>query len=340
MPALSLKKSVTLFLITVLSVVLLSACGAGNAAAPASSADESKTPPQAATESAAPAANEPTVRTYKDAFGRTVEIPAAPKRIIAHYYAAEMEALDVPVVGTNFENAKLTLTDEQLQGVEDIGGSGLVPNLEKTLSLNPDLIVIPDFLQPADIEALSKIAPTVVVAYGDDAFTHLSVLADLVGQPDKAEKWIAGYKKKAEEKRQLVQSSIQEGETAAAFILHSNKKFYVYNKQRLGPTLYDAFGFAAPPKVAELFKDKPNELWASISLEKLPDYAGDRVFLVVQSNTEEAKKAAEEIVQGPVWRNLPAVKNGKAYVVESRWAMNDPLTLEWLLDETVNLLAP
>ncbi|WP_410771531.1 ABC transporter substrate-binding protein [Fontibacillus sp. BL9] len=341
-----LKKPMIPFLIILLSAVLLSACGSGNnAATPSSSSTsaESGTTSQDTTESAAPAANEPsesTVRTYKDALGRSVEIPAAPKRIVAHYYAAEMKALDFAVVGTNFLNAKLTLTDEQLQGVEDIGGEGIVPNLEKTLSLNPDLIIVPDFLQASDLEALSKIAPTVAIAYGDDAFTRLGVLGDLLGQPEKAEKWIADYTKKAEEKRQLVQSSIKDGETAAAFILHSNKQFYVYNKQRLGPTLYDAFGFAIPPKVAELFKDKPDELWAAISLEKLPDYAADRVFLVIQSDTEEAKKATEELIQGPIWKNLPAVKNGKAYVVESRWAMNDPLTLDWLLDEMVSLLAP
>ncbi|MBN2981032.1 WYL domain-containing protein [Cohnella algarum] len=94
----------------------------------------------------------------------------------------------------------------------------------------------------------------------------------------------------------------------------------MYNKQRLGPTLYEAFGFGVPPKVAELFADKPNELWAAIPLETLPDYVGDRVFLVYQSNTDEAKKATEELIQGPVWKNLPAVKEGRAYVVESRWA--------------------
>ncbi|WP_080832300.1 ABC transporter substrate-binding protein [Cohnella massiliensis] len=337
------RKPIIPFLIILLSAALLSACGTGHNAAspsPSSSPSASEASSPAATESAAPAAGEAAVRSYRDALGRTVEIPTAPERIIAHYYAAEMEALDVPVVGTNYVNAKLTLTDEQLQGVEDIGGEGLVPNLEKTLSLSPDLILVPDFLQPTDLEALSKIAPTVVVAYGDDVFTRLGVLADLIGQPEKAENWIANYQKKAEEKRQLVQSVIKEGETASAFILHSNKQFYVYNKQRLGPTLYDAFGFGVPPKVAELFADKPNELWAAIPLETLPDYVGDRVFLVYQSNTDEAKKATEELIQGPVWKNLPAVKEGRAYVVESRWAMNDPLTLDWLLDEMVALLAP
>ncbi|MFC4601402.1 ABC transporter substrate-binding protein [Cohnella hongkongensis] len=343
MPVSFLRKSVAPLLTILLAAMLLSACGTSdNAASPSPSASPtpSQTESPAAAESASPAASEPTMRAYKDAFDRTVDIPAAPQRIIAHYYAAEMKALDVPIAGTNFINAKLALTEEQLQGVEDIGGEALVPNLEKTLSLEPDLIIVPDFLQPADIEALSKIAPTVVVAYGADVFTRLKVLADLIGQPEKADHWVADYEAKAAEKRQLLQSSIEEGETAAAFILHSDKQFYVYNKQRLGPTLYDAFGFAVPPKVAELFADKPNDLWAPISLEMLSDYVGDRVFLVAQSNTEEAKKATEELIEGPVWKNLPAVKSGKAYVVKSRWAMNDPLTLDWLLDEMVALLAP
>lgn len=96
------------------------------------------------------------MRSYKDAVDRTVDIPVAPKRIIAHYYAAEMHALGVPIVGTNFINAELALTNEQLQGVEDVGGDGLVPNLEKTLTLQPDLIIVPDFLQAADFDALSR----------------------------------------------------------------------------------------------------------------------------------------------------------------------------------------
>ena len=346
MPALSLRKTAILLLTLLLTAVLLSACGtSNNAASQTASSTPSSTPASspaqspASTESASPVASEPTVRSYKDAVDRTVDIPVAPKRIIAHYYAAEMHALGVPIVGTNFINAELALTNEQLQGVEDIGGDGLVPNLEKTLTLQPDLIIVPDFLQAADFDALSKIAPTVVISYGADALTRLGMLAELVGQPEKATDWIARYEAKAAEKRALVQSSIKEGETASAFILYSDDQFYVYNKQRLGPTLYDAFGFAIPPKVTELFADNPNELWATISLEKLPDYAGDRVFLIAQNSTEEGKKAAEGLLQGPIWKSLPAVQNGKAYVVEDRWAMNDPLTLDWLLDEMAALLS-
>jgi len=335
-----------------LFLLLLTACGGGNTgnnggtASPSAPAETATSTPAASPSDSEPAntaeasSAQPAVRAYTDALGRTVDIPTAPKKIVAHYYAAEITALGIPMIATNYLNAKLALTDDQLQGVEDIGGMSLAPNLEKTLSLAPDLILVPDFLEQADLDALTKIAPTVVVGYGADVFTRLRTLADIAGQPDTAEKWIQAYEQKAKEKRALVQSKIQDGETASAFIMYAaDKQLYVYNKQRLGPTMYDAFGFSIPPNVTKLFESEPDSLWKTISLETLPDYAGDRLFFISSDETEESKKSIEEIVNGPIWKTLPAVKNGKAYIVDKRWSMNDPLTLDWLLDEMAELLA-
>ncbi|MED4570691.1 ABC transporter substrate-binding protein [Brevibacillus agri] len=166
-----LQKTSAIFLTTALSVLLLTACGTANTNT--SNSNTTATPlPTAET-----TAEKPSTRSYKDVLGRTVEIPAAPEKIIAHYYAAELKALNVPMIETNFMNAKLALTDEQLKGIEDIGGDGLSPNLEKTLSLKPDLILVPDFLEQDDVEALSKIAPTVAISYSADVFTRLLFIA-------------------------------------------------------------------------------------------------------------------------------------------------------------------
>lgn len=164
-----LQKTSAIFLTTALSVLLLTACGTAN-----TSNTNTTSTPQPAAETTA---EKPSTRSYKDVLGRTVEIPAAPEKIIAHFYAAELKALNVPMIGTNFMNAKLALTDEQLKGIEDIGGDGLSPNLEKTLSLKPDLILVPDFLEQDDVEALSKIAPTVAISYSADVFTRLLFIA-------------------------------------------------------------------------------------------------------------------------------------------------------------------
>ncbi len=272
-------------------------------------------------------------RMYVDAMGRNVELPALPERIIAHYYASELHAINQPIIGTNFVNASSVLSEEQLKGIEDIGGEGMAPNLEKTLALNPDLIIVPNFMEQSDLEALSKIAPTVVLDYSSDVFSRLRAIGEIIGKPENAEKWIADYTAKAEEKRKEVESLIMPGETASAFIIYHGKELYVYGPQRLGPIMYDVLGFTMPQKVEEMFKDKKDSLWEMISLEALPEFAGDRIFLVASDDSEETKQMIEEVMNEPVWRGLPAVKSGKAHVVDSKWAFNDPLTLDWLLDE-------
>ncbi|WP_179215541.1 ABC transporter substrate-binding protein [Paenibacillus sp. MY03] len=330
------KNGITL-LVLLLTALMLAACGSNNAPAASPSPSPSQEASPTSSAETSPSAKSGT-REYEDALGRKVEIPTRPERIIAHYYASEFTALGVPIVGTNYLNAQLVLTQDQLEGIEDIGGDGLVPNIEKVLALEPDLIVVPDFLEAADIDALAKVAPTVVVAYGADAFEHVREAADLAGKPELAEAWQKGYDEKVAKQREVVQAHIKQGETASAFVLYSDKKLYVYNKQRLGPTMYDAFGFQIPAKVTELFASDPSQLWAEISLEKLPEYVGDRIFLVGPGDDEESKKVLNEVLNGPVWSTLPAVKNNQAYIVGSRWAMNDPLSLEWLLDEMAAVL--
>ncbi|SDC27649.1 iron complex transport system substrate-binding protein [Paenibacillus sp. UNCCL117] len=328
----SFSPSSLLFMLIML--VILSGCGAGGAGTKPA---VETVPAAPTTASAAPApANEAAksaVRIYQDAKSREVEIPAHPTRIAAHYFASEMVALQAPVVATNHLNAKLSLTPEQLSKIEDIGGDGVNPNVEKLLSVNPDLIILPDFLEQKTIDAVAKIAPTVVMNYSEDAFTRLKKLGDVAGVPAAADQWLSAYDAKIKKKKEELEPLLKNGATATAFVLHSDKKLYVYGAQRLGPTMYNALGFKQPDKVKELFANDPQALWKEISLEVLPQYAGDYIFIVTAAKDGKAVTEMDELLSSPIWKSLPAVKNGKAHVVGTRWGLNDPLTLEWLLDE-------
>lgn len=319
--------------LSILLLAVLAGCG-NNGAAETGSPAVQEAVPTANTS----AAMEPAVRHYTDSLSREVELPGQPQRIIAHYFAPEITALGASMIGTNYLNAELSLTDEQLKGIEDIGSDGINPDLEKTMSVNPDLMIVPDFLEPDTVAALEKIAPTVVMSYSEDPFTRLRKLGEVTGLQEAAEQWISGYEAKAEQKRLELQPYLKQGETASAFILHEDKKLYVYGTARLGPTMYEALGFKQPAKLKELFADDPSVLWKEISLEVLADYAGDRVFFVTTSGGEESVQEVKDLLNGPVWNSVPAVKNGHAYVVDTRWALNDPLTLDWLLDEMPKLL--
>lgn len=171
-----------------------------------------------------------------------------------------------------------------------------------------------------------------------DPFDRLRLFGDLVGQPDAATAWIDAYNAKAAAKQAAVALFIVEGESAIALIMYGDGQLYLYGRPRLGPTLYDLFGFTQPAPVTALFKDNPAALWQTLSIELLPDYAGDRIFLVLASG-EDVEKATVVLIDGPIWQSLPAVQNGKVYYVAGRWALNDPLTLDWLLDEMAAVLA-
>lgn len=317
-------------------LALLAACASAETARPAS--ETTVTPTESPTGtmiSAATSASVTEPRIHTDALGRKVELPANPQRIVAHYFASDMVALDLPMVGTNYPNAEVVLSPEQLQKYTDTGGGD--PNIETILALKPDLIFVPDFTEAATVDLLAEIASTVAIPYSGDPFERLRLFGELVGKPEVAEAWIDAYNAKAAVKRKEVASFIKAGETATAFIMYGDGVLYLYGRPRLGPTMYDVFGFVQPPAVTELFKGDPDELWQAISLELLPDYAGERIFLV-QGDDEDSKAANKKLLDNPLWKNLPAVQNNKAYYVGGRWGLNDPLTLDWLLDEMAKVL--
>lgn len=77
----------------------------------------------------------------------------------------------------------------------------------------------------------------------------------------------------------------------------------------------------------------------TISLEVLPEYMGDHIFLY-GSGSEDAK----EILNSEVWKRLPAVQKGQVYTygsldgTEDEFVMEDPYSLELQLDSIKNLL--
>ena len=80
-----------------------------------------------------------------------------------------------------------------------------------------------------------------------------------------------------------------------------------------------------------------NAKWQEIRVEDIPHYAGDRIFLALPEQGEDARKG-REMLRHPTWRSLPAVREGKSYVVKDYWANYNPVTLDKHLDDTVRRL--
>lgn len=197
---------------------LLLACGNNNgqpesnsAANTAANTAASAAPSPEASDTAAAAGTQ----SYTDYMDHTVEIPVNPERIV---YSGEtygdLVALGVQAIGYPLSMGEGQVFEDKLAGVEDVG---FPINLEKTLELQPDLIIYAG-TDEADFEALSKIAPTVIFNTFGPLEERMTKLGVLLGKKQEAEDWLEQYKtSKTAMWEQLKAAGVKEGETASVF---------------------------------------------------------------------------------------------------------------------------
>ncbi|BBI36552.1 hypothetical protein KCTCHS21_59510 [Cohnella abietis] len=277
---------------------------------------------------------------YKDSTGREVTIPTHPQRVITSQYLPQMLAAGLKPIGaaTHLLN-NFTAVKDQLTGIEDVGQANEM-NLEKALTLNPDLIIATEWNEDK-LDQLSKIAPTVIVKWeGKDPFQHFTDVADILGRSDEAQQWIQAYDKKGEEARAKLKDYVKEGETFGVVVIGGYEKgqLRVYGTGNVGYTLFQTLQFPMTDFVKTEWNKGDNNQGLAISLEKLPEYASaDRLFVVKFDNDPEFLKQVED---SRLWSDLPAVKNNKVYVVDaSLWFSYDIMSFEAQLNDAVRMLA-
>ncbi|WP_249863959.1 hypothetical protein [Paenibacillus konkukensis] len=95
----------------------------------------------------------------------------------------------------------------------------------------------------------------------------------------------------------------------------------------------------APAKVQEAVMDKePSYLKAS--LETLPDYVGDYVFLTVYDwQKGDNAKLEQELKEAPLWRSLPVVTQNRVIQVNvNDFLPGDPISIEKQMEAQAKLL--
>lgn len=253
-------------------------------------------------------------------------------RIFSIQYLGELLELGIRPVATN--SPMLGGLSDESSGVQGVDEPF---DMERIAPLKPDMILFPSYVPSAVVEELRKVAPAVEISWYDDVYARMDALGKMLGRRKEAGDWIARYRSKAERTRQRLREHVRAGETAAAFIYH-NHDFYVFTGYQFGHTLYNGLGFAKPVRIEELMRRSKRIKWKRIEVGELADYAGDRVFLALPDDGDDAVEG-RAMLDHPAWRNLPAVRNGRSYVVNDKWCLYDPITLEKHLDEMVKWLA-
>ncbi|GBF73371.1 ABC transporter substrate-binding protein [Paenibacillus sp. 598K] len=306
-----------LSLVILLLAALLSACGSDAAPEPTSSASPSNNS-ASVEEPLTEETTSPETKTISTING-DIEIPSAPQRIVAEEYLGTLIALDVIPVAAPGLSIQNYYYKDALSGIQSSGDYGK-PSPELIMTLNPDLIITGN---NDTYEILNKIAPTLVVPYGQlkNAREELTFFGEALGKETEAAAWLADYAAVTGEQKSRVDSVIP-ADATFSILEYSDKSIWVYgdNFGRGGQPIYQVLGRKPPAAIANHIMEAQ---WEEISAEMLDEYAGD--YLIVTANN----RTVADFENDPLWAALPAVKNKRLYVwPEERSWYYDPLAVK------------
>jgi iron complex transport system substrate-binding protein len=269
-------------------------------------------------------------RTVEHLAGAT-EVPADPQRIVT---TTDQNAL-LPLLELGVRpvgSAGLLDTDgsTSFRRTEGFDTSGITftgpygePNLEKVLSLAPDLVVGYDG-DASYYEDLAALAPTVLVQVFDRPLTDgLEQFAEVVGREEQAAELRAAYETRIADLRDGLGDRL---DSLSLTVVEAGDPGTFYRSdvgQAMG-TVVDDLGVLRVDAQAE---DTGEE---ATSLERLGDRSADVVLVVDYSGEQsEPDVGTTALLDSPLYQRLPAVRAEQGHVVDgtqvvgAAWARMD-----------------
>ncbi|OWR31837.1 ABC transporter substrate-binding protein [Saccharibacillus sp. O23] len=277
-------------------------------------------------------------RVLKDAMGHEVKIPAQPKAIIASYLEDNLVALGVKPAA-QWMTGKGSMQNYLQDSLEGIPGIPSELPLEVVASYSPDLILMDSAeLAAGDkYQQYSAIAPTYVVgsAQNNDWRQELLTVGEVLGKKEEAQKVLDDYEAKAEAAKAQVAEATGGAKKAAALWLLKDNVYVVNQNLSSGDVIYNDLGMAVPDIVKQA-SEASEANWSSLSLELLADLDADYLFLVNASG-----KTKEQILADPVWKNIPAVKEGHVYEFgdDRSWLYTGAVANGMMIDDVLESVA-
>jgi iron complex transport system substrate-binding protein len=272
-------------------------------------------------------------RTVKHALGET-KLEKKPERVVV-LDSGELDgvlALGVTPVGmatTAGQNGVPSYLKDKAQGIKTVGGISEL-NLEAIAALKPDLI-LGSKLRANDLyDKLSAIAPTVMsIRPGFPWKEDFLLVADALGEETKATQLLNDYQKRADEVKAKVQ-----GSPTISLVRFRPGEIRLYgNLSFIGVILKD---IGLPRPTVQNVQD----LAVEVSQENISQAAGDWIFY--SSYGKPDTTAENTVVNGNLWKALPAVKDGQvARVDDEVWFLGlGPLGAMDVLSDLEKLLGP
>ncbi|MFD1884215.1 iron-hydroxamate ABC transporter substrate-binding protein [Paenibacillus wenxiniae] len=313
-------RNYSMILMTILLVSVLAACGGAQTASQSGSAS---TTPANSNEAATSTEAQPATIKYTAANGE-VEVPNHPKRIVvlADSYYGYFVALGLKPIATVDHVFSSSMLKDTTESVTNLGET---PKVEEVLALNPDLIVVWD--GDANLANYEKVAPTVAIKYGQYNYKEqLQEFGKMTGTEDKAKELAAAWESKIAQAKPKVQAAV--GDKTISIIQPYAKGVYIMGDSygRGGEIIYQELGLKGTPTTQkEAIDHGPG--YVDISLENVPDFAGDYIFTAPWGG--DSDKSGLALYNSSLWKNLPAVKAGHVFNIDPiAYYFNDPISMD------------
>ena len=265
------------------STLLFSACGAPN-----------EKPAATAAENAAFA-------TITDDNGRTVTFAEKPQRVVvtSASYLAPFYAVGGEVVGRPTTKAKVIA---EAANAEEIGPVYQI-DMEKVISLKPDLVMLIDTLDANGIKSI-----VVDMKSYDDVKRTLTTFAALTGQPEKGAELIAKMDADIED----VKNSIPHEKKRITIIHSTGQGLSVQLDGSIAGSIANMLGWENTASGMTALDKNPDA--APYSMEALVAQTPDIIFVTSMGEEAEIRASMEAMFnESPAWQSVAAVRENKVY---------------------------
>ncbi|MFC5703328.1 helix-turn-helix domain-containing protein [Cohnella faecalis] len=208
------------------------------------------------------------------------------------------------------------------------------------IDAQPDLILCKDNVLPRARENINDIAPIISIPWsGEDVYSHLSNIAELVNKQPEAKQWLELHERKSERLRARVRHAI--GQSTVTICVARGEKLRIYGARNIGHVFYRSLRLAPPDAVAKRMKPYPAGTihnWIAIQEDELIHYESDFLFFVV-GNEEDLKRVHRLIRTSSSWMMHPAVRANKiGFLNWDKWMIYAPSMLDVQLEAAAQLL--
>ncbi|MED3033855.1 iron-siderophore ABC transporter substrate-binding protein [Bacillus tropicus] len=286
------KKSFTVFVFLLAFSLLLSACGKSN-----TKEDTKKE-----------------MITVEHAMGKT-EVPANPKRVViltneGTEALLELGVKPVGAVKSWTGDPWYPHIKDKMKDVKVVGDEGQV-NVETIASLKPDLIIGNKMRHEKVYEQLKAIAPTVFSeTLRGEWKDNFKFYAKALNKEKEGQKVLADYDKRMKDLKAKLGDKVNQEISMVRFMPGDVR---IYHGDTFSGVILKELGFKRPGD-----QNKDDFAERNVSKERISAMDGDVLFYFTfdKGNEKKGSELEKEYINDPLFKNLNAVKNNKAYKVD------------------------